>query len=73
MKPSAHLLGNLAIHDPPPKKVNRLKRWRYSCARLSSRVPWQRMAVILVRAVLAARRIMEIVESFMALFALEAC
>ena len=74
MEPSAHLVINLAIHDPPPKKVSRLKRWRHSCARSISHAPWQRMAIVLVEAVLAARRIVEIVEFFfMALFASGAC
>ena len=65
MEPSAHLIINLAIHDPLPEKVNKLNRWRYSCARLASRISWQRMAVILVQAALTARRLMEIVEFFM--------
>lgn len=73
MEPSAHLVSNLAIHDPPPKKVNRLKRWRHSCARSISRFLWQRMAVVLVRAVLTVRRIMEIVEFLKAFFASGAC
>ena len=73
MEPSAHLVSNLAIHDPPPMKVSRLKRWRRSCARSVSRFPWQRMAVVLVRAVLTARRIMEIVEFLKAFFASGAC
>lgn len=73
MEPSAHLIINLAIHDPLPKKVSRLKRWRHSCARSISHAPWQRMAIVLVEAVLAARRIVEIVEFFMALFASGAC
>ena len=73
MKPSSHLIYNLELHDPPPKKVSRLKRWRHSCARLASRISWQRTAAILVQAVLTARRILEIVEFFMALFASEAC
>ena len=68
MEPSAHLVSNLELHVPPPKKVNRLKRWRHSCARLAPRIPWQRMAVVLVQAVLTARRILEIVEFFTASF-----
>ena len=73
MEPSAHLVVNLAIHDPLPEKVSKLKSWWHPCARLVSRFPWQRTAVVLVEAVLAARRIVEIVEFFMALFASGAC
>ena len=73
MEPSAHLVINLAIHDPLPEKVSRLKLWRHSCARSISHAPWQRIAIVLVEAVLAARRIVEIVEFFMALFASGAC